>query len=189
MSDWKKNYLDALEVPVWVPLNDSVVEETHVEEQTQPIKSSEPVLSNDAASSNEPVLNEEPEDKSPQLRLRLLHGELNAQYGFIIDAQTDLKSALVTYQQLQFAWQAWLDKPLSAALLQVVTEQESASAPASTDPQEMVEFPDFKGRLFDCGDLELLQADESQQHYISAPAFNFKQADKKAWWQLLQNLH
>lgn len=179
MSDWKKSYLDALEVPVWLPLSDSAGEKTQVEAAV-PSNSSEP------APDKEPE--EKPEEKSSELKLRLLHGELKAQYGFVIDAKTDLKSALVTYQQLQFAWQAWLDEPLSAALLQVNSGLETAEQ-AGSEPQTLLELNEFNGRLFDCGELGHLLTTSDSSQCISAPTFNFKQADKKAWWQLLQNLH
>lgn len=159
MSQWNKAYLEALEVPVWVPLSDPDVE-----------KEQEPV--------SESVQQTEVSQDSEHFRFKLLHGDSKAKFAFVISADDELKAALGTFQQIQFAWQAWLDEPLSAALFQAVASSESGD-------DELIDIESFKGQLIDCR-----QSDEAlEQASLSAPVLNFKHVDRKAWWQLLQRLH
>ncbi|WP_223668421.1 hypothetical protein [Kangiella shandongensis] len=158
MSQWNKAYLDALEVPVWVPLN---AHETAKEQEA----SSGPAPEPEASQTREP------------LKLKLLQGDNRAKFAFVISEDEDLKTALLTFQQIQFAWQAWLDKPLPAALLQTVSLSDS--------DDNLIGIEDFHGQLIDCRQ----SANALERAALSAPTFDFKQADKKAWWQLLQRLH
>ncbi|AOE49407.1 hypothetical protein [Kangiella sediminilitoris] len=159
MSHWNKAYLDALEVPVWVPLHDH----TSTKDDNPTSEKSEDTAKVEA---------------EVAYKFKRLHGEESARIAFLIPKEMDLKTALITFQQLQFAWKAWLEQPLSAALFQEVEANEN-------DSSGLLDIESFGGQVIDCSQGE----QELDLPTLAGPAFNFKEADKKAWWQLLQRLH
>lgn len=190
MSRWNKAYLDALEVPVWVPLrssaDDVIVDEGTVKDDASSLeKVPETTTRNPVTAST--VANAEPQTTSQYISL---HGDKHAKFAFVIDANMDLKSALSTFKQLQFAWQAWLDESLSAVLIQQVTSNSDEKA------SELFDVDNFSGHFIDCCGMTdsadgTSQSEKSvlERPSIAAPMFDFRQADKKAWWTLLQRLH
>lgn len=161
MNQWNKAYLDALEIPVWVPLNDQTEE-----------KSAAAVEAESSAQTETPA---EAESTTSVEQFQLLYGEKNAPFVFVVSDELSRDAVLKTLQQLQFAWQAWLDQPLFAALVQFV----------KADTAESFELETMGGQIIDCRSSE----QPLEPPCISGPTFDLNAADKKAWWALLQRLH
>ncbi|WP_343986881.1 hypothetical protein [Kangiella japonica] len=170
MSHWNRAYLDALEVPVWVPLNDQAeenVESPQVEKvQTQ---SRDDIVSADTEPSKETVARPVEGDY-----IRYLKGEPSADFVFVIPKDAVQDSCIASLRQLELAWKAWLDLPFTAALAQLSENTEHSQTVESC-----------RGKLIMCGGGQT----PIEHPSISAPALDSLQAHKKDWWSLLQRLH
>lgn len=165
MTNWNRAYLDALEVPVWVPLNDQEPENTksldaNNEAAAATAEAKESVtsqsLSNDTATT-----------------LVLLEGQVNADFIFVVPHDAELTQCRAALKQFEFAWRTWLEQPFSAAIAQLS---------AQSDEGHSIEA--LGGKLIACGQ-DLSSQDVPS---IPAPHLNLSQASKKDWWSLLQRL-
>ncbi|GAA4357022.1 hypothetical protein [Kangiella marina] len=162
MSHWNRAYLDALEVPVWVPLNDQAEEkasqveneDVHAAAGDEP-SDSEAVIQNDAVT------------------ISFIQGDSQADFIFVVATGADKSKAQAALKQMEFAWRLWLEQPFSAALAELSPSSEL------TTPIEQC-----KGKVIACG------LGESLDHpSIPAPDLDFSVANKRDWWSLLQRLH
>lgn len=174
MSHWNRAYLDALEVPVWVPLNDQAEENI----AGNPDGSSEEKAGQTQAATQEKAINSESEDSAtPPVEgdyIRFLQGDSSADFVFVIPKNADQASCTTSLRQLELGWKAWLDQPFIVAVAQL-TEQSEHSQKLET----------CRGKIIICGD-ELTSIEHPS---IPAPALDSLQAHKKDWWSLLQRLH
>jgi len=161
MSNWNRAYLDALEVPVWVPLSDTVNDSTPTKVQ-QPAS----LKADSLGDSAEPGLRTE--------SYQLISGNINADIVFVVPSDINTASIDKTLKQLQFAWKAWTEQPFSAAVIQETQ---------SHDPS--IDLDTVKGKLIDCRQ----DVDKLETPSIAAPHFDLNQASKKDWWWLLQRLY
>lgn len=166
MPNWNRAYLDALEVPVWVPLHDQVPDNNHaldskgetVDETPEPQKSSsvEGFKSDDALT-----------------KLALLEGQPSADFVFVVSSDVDASQYRAAMKQFEFAWRTWLEQPFSAAVAQL-----------SDQPSEGQALEAFRGKFIACG-CDLSSHDIPS---LSAPSLVLSKANKKDWWSLLQRL-
>lgn len=171
MSHWNRAYLDALEVPVWVPLDDQVEENADAK-----IEPSKPNSLENSASIDATALEVE-QVVTPHLEadyLRFLEGEPSADFVFLIPKNADPVSSRASFRQLELAWKAWLDQPFTAAIAQLSEQSEQA---------QLVES--CPGTIILCG-AELAAVEHPS---VQAPSLDSLQNQKKEWWGLLQRLH
>ena len=177
MSHWNRDYLDALEVPVWVPLNDQAVENT--DQNVEPSESRSRVN----PASDDAVKAEAEQAVAPNIGvtpntegnfIRFLQGEASADFVFVIPKSADPASCKASIRQLELAWKAWLDQPFTAAIAQLSEQSEHAQSVESC-----------RGKIILCGS-ELTSFEHPS---IQAPSLDALQSQKKEWWSLLQRLH
>lgn len=176
MSHWNRAYLDALEVPVWVPLNDQTEEKT----VRNPDGSSDEKAGQMQAATQENAVSSDtvPAEEIPTAPaeydyIRFLQGDSSADFVFVIPKNADQASCTASLRQLELAWKAWLEQPFIVAIAQL-TEQSEHSQKLET----------CRGKIIICGD-ELTSIEHPS---IPAPALGSLQAHKKDWWSLLQRL-
>lgn len=162
MSHWNRAYLDALEVPVWVPLCDQAGQELSKEPSQE--------LVQNKSSQSMPMA----DDSTSDHYFRLVSGNTDADLLFVVPDDIERATISDTLKQLEFAWRCWTEQPFSAAVLQ--------QTPSNDSP---VNLEGLRGMLINC----CSEADKLELPATPAPMFNLKQASKKDWWLLLQRLY
>ncbi|RDX37115.1 hypothetical protein DZA50_02705 [Kangiella sp. HD9-110m-PIT-SAG07] len=170
MSHWNRAYLDALEVPVWVPLNDQrkIKADDKIAEKAAAQPASQPA----SAGSEREAVNTTADVVSSEF-ITFLKGDVSADYIFVVSKSANPDNCASSMKQLEFAWKSWLDQPLSAALAQISEMSEQSHA-----------IDTCRGKVIVCGD----EIDYIEHPSISAPDLELSQANKKDWWGLLQRL-
>lgn len=155
---WNQAYLDAVGVPRWVPRE---VEETVTDEAS--VKA---MLEADSA------VKDAPEQTAVTVEapgVKALVNNPNAKFSIIVSEQQQKAELQKAWKQLKFAWKQWQHQDFPASLYQF----DSSSSYSITQLQSN----------------SLLLVDTSHQledeSVISAPKL-FE--DKKAWWELLQQV-
>lgn len=177
MSHWNRAYLDALEVPVWVPLNDQAEESTNPKVEPSESRPQATSASADAVKVEAEEAAESNIDSAPNIEgdfIRILQGEASADFVFVIPKSADPASCKASIRQLELAWKAWLDQPFTAAIAQLSEQSEHAQSVESC-----------RGKIILCGS-ELTSFEHPS---IQAPSLDALQSQKKEWWSLLQRLH
>jgi hypothetical protein len=121
MSHWNRAYLDALEVPVWVPLCDQAGQESPQEHEHK--ESPQPIA----------------DDVTSDYYFQLVSGNLNAALLFVVPDEVEGVVISETLKQLEFAWRCWTEQPFSAAVLQRTSSKDN-----------FVDLEKLKGMLINC---------------------------------------
>lgn len=168
MTHWNRAYLDALEVPVWVPL--SVQEEEKVAQPKVEPGADAAALSPEVAESNATESNSEVNNEV--VALAFIQGDKQADLLFVVSKDADKSQAQATLKKLELAWRLWLEQPFSAAIAQVSEPSDSTTS-----------IEECRGKVIAC-DL----SDSLEYPSIPAPHLDFSLSNKKDWWSLLQRL-
>lgn len=173
MSNWNRAYLDALEVPVWVPLNDQGTENSAAE------------TSNQSAETTESV-------SGDGLTYNLIAGQSDASLVFVVSEDLASKVISETLRQLQIGVKQWIEQPMSAAVVQVESTGRQQSEARQSGTRQLVELDSIQGQLIDCRQAEEQQTEKLEQPSVigsvKGPIFDLTKANKKDWWLLLQRL-
>ena len=139
MTQWNRAYLDALEVPVWVPL--SVQEE----EKSVQSKGNEPSADTTGLSSEVAESNTEAHTKDEVTALAFIQGDQQADFIFVVSQDADKSQAQATLKKLERAWRLWLEQPFSAAIAQINDPSSQSQTPESTSLIE-----ECRGKIIAC---------------------------------------
>ncbi|WP_251359324.1 hypothetical protein [Kangiella sp. TOML190] len=179
-------YLDAIGVPRWV-LRESAVEvsvETSVEPSTEtPIEESLVSKSEVKAPSTAASAENKAVEQAASIYLKALVSNPKAKAA-IIAAQSPSKAQLQqNWKQLKFAWKQWQNSEFPVSLYQITDD--SSYSLAHLKQQKLVlinamEPPEQQ-------QSESLSSNSNHGFMLQAPAFGAV-GNKKAWWQLLQEL-
>ncbi len=177
MTQWNRAYLDALEVPVWVPLSVQE-EEKSVQSKGTESKGNEPSADTTGLSSEVAESNTEAHTKDEVTALAFIQGDQQADFIFVVSQDADKSQAQATLKKLERAWRLWLEQPFSAAIAQINDPSSQSQTPESTSLIE-----ECRGKIIAC-DL----SDSLEHPSIPAPHLDFSHNNKKDWWSLLQRL-
>jgi len=173
MTNWNRAYLDALEVPVWVPLSvhkkDKAVQ-TKVEPGADAAVLSPEATESSASESS--VTESKSEVNNEVVALAFVQGDQQADFIFVVSKDADKSQAQATLKKLELAWRLWLEQPFSAAIAQVSEPSDSTTS-----------IEECRGKVIAC-DL----SDSLEHPSIPAPHLDFFLSNKKDWWSLLQRL-
>lgn len=162
MSSWNRSYLEAMNVPVWV---------SRLE-----------VVTNIATESVEAEVSTKADAQLVQetaLSFVSVAGNLNSVTCILVTEDQDLQQAKSNFLLMAQAWKQWQDTDLPLALLQLVEQEHSTE-----NAEQINELKDKQLLLASNQSLDI-------PHLIvkPAPTLNWQSAsDKKAWWQLIQQL-
>ncbi|ACV26221.1 hypothetical protein [Kangiella koreensis] len=162
MSSWNRSYLEAMSVPVWVSRQEAIANIV-----TEPAEA-------EVATKADGQLEQE-----TTLGFVSVVGDMQAKICILVTADQDLQQAKSNFLLLAQAWKQWQDTDLPLTLLQLVEQDHS------TENAEPIN--DLKEKQ-----LLLASSQSLELPHLTvkpAPTLNWQSAsDKKAWWQLIQQL-
>ena len=164
MTVWNRSYLEAMSVPVWVSRQETVA--TEQEESAVTAKPESQVA-------------ETPAEQATTFGFVSVAGNVQAKTCILVTAEQDLQQAKNNFQLLVQAWKQWQETDLPLALLQLVEDDNST---VKAEP-----INDLKDKQLLFSSTQTVELPHLNVRQV--PTLNWQSAsDKKAWWQLIQNL-
>lgn len=170
MTDWNRDYLSAMGVPLWVPRQSQLVEKKEESSQHQQLP--------DGEQASKEALNQ-------VLSMVAISGKQEQPFAIIIDEKANINQAKQAFQQLQYAWQQWTDSELPVTLFQL------SQQPSEQRSESAVSMDEFNGKLMVSANFAEQLCVEPNDKLMLVPELlvmeNTHQHRKK-WWETLQQI-